>query len=135
MIHALRHAVLPRRALLIALCSTAATLALWLSTGARGYTTFHMIELVEPTPGDDDLFANTGLYDTSVQSVRETRGFRLGLVPTPRGLLDPHILSVLTLLALVWAPFALLYARALWRARCRDDSCVAAKTSLTTRTR
>ncbi len=93
----------------MALLLSALTIGLWVGTGRHAYTAFESIEIVAHAPDDDDPFAATGLYDDAVPtSVRTTATFRLGLIPTPQHLFDRHLLSVLTLLPLSWAPAILL---------------------------
>jgi hypothetical protein len=97
---------------------TVAILATWVVTDRRSYTSLTTIEIVESIPDADDPLANTGFYDDGpVETAVERPGFHLGLLPAPRGILDFHALSVLTLLGLAWAPHLLLLARRILRKR------------------
>jgi hypothetical protein len=92
------------RLLILAILVTAATLVLWLSTGGHWYTKYQVIEQVEMTIDPDDPLALAGFYDEGTIELRtETRdGFYFGLLPTPRGLIDKHMLSVLSIAAPFW---------------------------------
>ena len=115
--------IVPTRALLAALLLSLGIFSAWIVTGTRSYTTMTVLTIVDTPPDSDDPLAGTGFYDDApVHTVREDSGFRLGLLPTPSGIFDPHALSVLTLLLLAWAPFALLLGRSLWRARHGTES-------------
>ncbi len=92
---------------------TLATVGTWLVTGRHYYTKFEVVEQVRTTPEDDDPLAGTGFYDDAGVETTERRDeFHLGLIPTPQGLLDKHILSVVSILGPTWAlPLFLFWAR------------------------
>ncbi len=94
----------PRRLVAAAALVTVATLVTWLATDRHVYTKFAVVEEVERPVADDDPLAETGFYDgpTRRQIVRREE-FHLGLLPTPRTLLDKHALSVLSLVGPAWA--------------------------------
>ena len=101
--------VLPLLALLVSL----ATVGTWLVTGRHYYTKFEVVEQVRTSPADDDPLAGTGFYDDGgVETTQRREEFHLGLIPTPQGLLDKHILSVASILGPTWAlPLILFWAR------------------------
>ena len=80
------------------------TTGAWLATGRHYYTKFEVIERIETEDADDDLFADTGLYDegSRQRTVRRTE-FHLGLIPTPAALVDKHLLSVASILLVTWS--------------------------------
>ena len=99
--------------ILIAVVISLATVGTWLVTGRHYYTKFEVVEQVRTTPGDDDPLAGTGFYDDARVETTERRDeFHLGLLPTPQGLLDKHILSVASILGPTWAlPMFLFWVR------------------------
>ena len=64
-------------------------------------------------PWNDDPLAGTGFYDDArIETIERRDEFHLGLLPTPQGLLDKHILSVASILGPTWAlPLFLLWVR------------------------
>lgn len=95
--------------LLVATAITLLALSVWAGTGRDAYTKFEVVEEVEKPVDANDPFAGTGFYDSSTkkETVRRPE-FRLGLLPTPAGLLDKHMLSVATLAGPVWGVTLLL---------------------------
>ena len=90
--------------LILALVVTVASLVTWQATGGDWYTKFEVVEQVELKPDASDPLAAAGFYDGETVTRTESRDeFRLGLLPTPSGLLDRHILSVATLTGPLWA--------------------------------
>ncbi len=82
---------------------TIGTLATWLATGRHYFTKFEVVEKVKVSVAEDDPLAGTGFYDDeSVEKTVRRDEFHLGLLPTPQGLFDKHILSVASLLAPTW---------------------------------
>lgn len=115
--------MLTRALLILALLITIATLATWLATDRAYYTKFQVVEQVEVEVEADDPLAGTGFFDEAedggpATEVRtETRDeFRLGLLPTPEGLFDKHMLSVLSLAGPAWA-LVVVSALLDWRRR------------------
>ena len=99
-----------------AIISTAGALAAWAGTGMHHYTKYKVVETVEEEIPADDPLAGTGFYDGSTQQKTVERDeFHLGLLPTPQGLFDRHILSVATIVVPFWGFFGLLA----WRSRRR----------------
>jgi hypothetical protein len=76
---------------------------LWQATGGDYYTKFQVLEQVEKKVDPDDPLATAGFYDTesTVETVRRDE-FRFGLLPTPSGLIDRHILAVLSVAGPFW---------------------------------
>lgn len=93
--------------LIIPVLVTIGTFALWAATGGDAYTKYEVVERVPVEESSDDLFAGTGLNETSDNEPRfETvtrKEFRFGLFPTPEGLFDKHIVSVASISGPVWA--------------------------------
>lgn len=88
---------------LIAAFITVATLVTWQATGGDAYTKFEFTEEVERKLDDNDPLAGTGFYDNDIVKETVTREeFRMGLIPTPAGLLDKHAISVLTIVGPTW---------------------------------
>ena len=88
---------------------TLATLATWRITGGDAYTKYQINVVEERKLDESDPLYGTGFYENDIVKETVTRNeFRLGLLPTPEGLFDKHIISVLTILGPVWG-FALLY--------------------------
>jgi hypothetical protein len=85
---------------------TAAAIALvvtWQATGGDWYTKYEVIEQVESTPDPNDPLAAAGFYDGVSMTKTERRNeFRLGLLPTPSGILDKHALSVASVAGPLW---------------------------------
>lgn len=94
---------LHRNLLIAAAAITLIAIGVWAATGRDFYTKFEVVEEVEKKVDPNDPFAGTGFYDsnTAKQIVRR-KEFRLGLLPTPSGLFDKHMVSVVTLTGPVW---------------------------------
>lgn len=95
-----------RKALIaVPLLVTLVVLAVWLGTGADAYTKFTVVEQRPRVIDENDPLAATGFYDDDAENLETVRRdeFRLGLLPTPQGLLDKHALSVASLAGPVWA--------------------------------
>lgn len=89
--------------IILAIVVTVASLVTWQATGGDWYTKFKVVEQVEVKPDPTDPLAAAGFYDGDTVTRTETRDeFRLGLLPTPSGLLDKHALSVATLTGPLW---------------------------------
>ncbi len=83
---------------------TIGTLVIWLATDRHYYTKFEVVEKVAVPVAEDDPLAGTGFYeDDSVEKTVRRDEFHLGLLPTPQGLLDKHVLSVVSILAPTWS--------------------------------
>lgn len=86
-----------------ALIVTIASLVTWRVTGGDYYTKFELIEQIESPVDPDDPLAGSGFYDGEARTETVvTPGLRFGLLPTPNGIFDKHILSVATLAAPPW---------------------------------
>lgn len=106
-----------RRLLIFAGAVILLAIGLWVGTGRDYYTKFEVIEKVEKPIEANDPFAGTGFYDSNAKTeVVRRPAFRLGLLPTPAGLFDKHMLSVATLAG----PAFLLGAVVLFRSRRRQ---------------
>ena len=88
---------------------TLVTGATWIATDRHSYTKYEVVENVQVPLDSDDPLAGTGFYDDeTVEKTIRRAEFHLGLLPTPQGLIDKHMLSVTSLLAAVWGPYLLL---------------------------
>ena len=89
---------------LAAIVITLATLITWVATGRDIYTKFEVVERVTKAVDESDPLAGTGFYeDEAAQEEIVIRdGFRLGLLPAPQGLLDKHMISVISVLGVTW---------------------------------
>ncbi len=75
----------------------------WQATGGDWYTKYEVIEQIESTPDPNDPLAAAGFYDGGSMTKTERRSeFRLGLLPTPSGILDKHALSVASVAGPLW---------------------------------
>ena len=93
----------PKVILLVAVALTAASLLLWQATGGDYYTKYEVVEKVARQIDPDDPLAQAGFYDTEARVETVTRSdFRFGLLPTPSGLLDKHMVSVASISGPVW---------------------------------
>jgi hypothetical protein len=89
--------------LAVAALVTVTCLILWLATGSHAYTKFTVVERVEIEPDPDDPLSGTGFYDDDAGYTIETRdSFHFGLIPTPQGIFDKHMLSVVSIAVPVW---------------------------------
>lgn len=112
-----------RLILIIAAVVTVASLVTWQATGGDWYTKFQVVEQVEAKPDASDPLAAAGFYDGDTVNRTETRDeFRLGLLPTPSGVLDKHALSVATLTGPLWALALVMVWFGRRRARARAAS-------------
>ncbi|MBD3220571.1 hypothetical protein GF314_04970 [bacterium] len=92
------------RGLLIAsLVVTAAAIVLWLATGGDAYTKYRVVETVAREVDPDDPLAAAGFYDEDATETTSRDEFRFGLLPTPQGLFDRHVVSVATFAGPMWA--------------------------------
>lgn len=105
---------LSKTIILIAIFISAAALVTWQATGGDYYTKFEVIEQVEVPIDQNDPLAQTGFYegDTRTETVSKS-GFRMGLLPTPSGLIDKHLISVISIVIPIW----LLASGIIWKAR------------------
>jgi len=105
----------PSYVFILALLVTLASLGVWAATERHYYTKYEVVERVEVDPDEDDLFAGTGLQEEGEPEyeTRKRESFHLGLLPTPEGLFDKHIVSVLSISAPFWA-LAVLWGLLVW---------------------
>ena len=97
---------------------TVLVLVVWQATGGDAYTKFIVVERVERDVPAGDLLGEAGFYDDQPQiETQRRREFRLGLLPTPAGLLDKHWISVTVLAGAAW----ILAIGALWWKRRRSS--------------
>ena len=92
------------RLILAGVLVSAVTLGAWLFTGRHFYTKFEVVEKLEAPVTADDPLAGTGFYDddNKVRTTVRKDEFHLGLLPTPQGLFDKHLLSVASVLGATW---------------------------------
>ena len=103
----------------VAVLITLAVAAVWLATGAHFYTKYEVVERAEVAVPEDDPLAGTGFYESETRTETSVRDeFHLGLLPTPQGLFDKHLLSVTTVAAPLWllAGAAVYFGRRMKRA-------------------
>lgn len=93
----------------LAIAVTIASLFLWIGTGRHFYTKYQVVETREVPVDSRDPLADAGFYDseTRVETVQKEE-FHFGLLPTPQGMFDKHILSVLSLVTPAWLAYSLL---------------------------
>jgi len=105
----------------IPLLFTAGALGLWAATNYHAFTKFQVVERVLVEPAEDDLFAGTGLFDGQddkpAYRTVERDSFHFGLFPTPQGLFDKHMASVLTVSAPPWILAFGIFGFMVWRRR------------------
>ncbi len=95
---------------------TLASVMTWQLTGGDYYTKFEIVEEIAQPLDPNDPLAAAGFYDGGAKQTVVRDEFRLGLLPTPSGLFDKHLLSVASIVAPVW----LLALVLLWRGRRRN---------------
>ncbi len=89
--------------ILMASIVTVAVILIWQVTGGDYYTKFEVVEQVEVSVEQDDPLSDTGFYEGTSQIQTKTRkDFRLGLLPTPQGIFDKHVFSVVSIAAPTW---------------------------------
>jgi hypothetical protein len=110
---------MPSISILSALVVSLASVGLWQATGGDYYTKYEVVEQIEVEADTNDPLTDAGFYEGSPQTETVVRDdFRFGLLPTPQGIFDKHILSVVTVMGLTWMP-ALGFT---WRARRQTKS-------------
>ena len=95
---------LSKTAIIVVAALTIASVVTWQITGGDWYTKYEIVELVESKPNQEDPLVAAGFYDGSIiiETVRRDE-FRLGLLPTPAGIFDKHVLSVTSVAGPLWA--------------------------------
>jgi hypothetical protein len=89
--------------LVVAALVTLAALIIWQTTGGDYYTKFEIVAQIETPVDQNDPLAAAGFYEGTSQTQTVTRReFHLGLLPTPSGLLDKHMVSVASIVSPVW---------------------------------
>ena len=87
----------------LAVLVTIAAVGMWQLTGGDYYTKFEVVEQIERPVDESDPLAAAGFYEGDSQTDTVTRSaFRFGLLPTPNGLFDKHMLSVVSIAFVVW---------------------------------
>lgn len=83
---------------------TIASIVTWQATGGDWYTKYVVVEQVESQPDPNDPLVAAGFYDggSTTQTVARDE-FRFGLLPTPAGIFDKHVLSVASVTGPLWA--------------------------------
>lgn len=86
-----------------ALIITVGMIAFWQLTGGDYYTKFEVIEEVKQELDADDPLLAAGFYDDKemTKTVKKDE-FHLGLLPTPSGIFDKHVISVVSVLVPIW---------------------------------
>ena len=107
----------PGLSLTIALSVTVASVVLWQATGGDFYTKYQVVEQVQQQIDPADPLAATGFYEDEAKFTTVIRDdFRFGLLPTPSGLWDKHLLSVVSISGPLWV----LVLVTLWWSRRRQ---------------
>ncbi len=106
-------------ALILTLLITVGSLVVWNATGRHYYTKYQVVEQVEVQVAADDPLSAAGFYDDQTPPVQTvTRDeFHFGLLPTPRGLFDKHMFSILTVITPLWAAIVVTFGVHHWRRR------------------
>lgn len=100
--------------LALAALVTLATLITWQMTGGDYYTKFEVVEQVETPVEENDPLAAAGFYENAARTQTVTRPeFHLGLLPTPNGLFDKHMLSMVSIVLPAW----IVAVGLIWRRR------------------
>jgi hypothetical protein len=100
----MKMSTLSKMTLLAAAAVTLSAIVVWQTTGGDWYTKYQVVEQVESEPDPNDPLVAAGFYDGGSTSQTLTRDeFRLGLLPTPAGILDKHAISVASVAGPVWA--------------------------------
>lgn len=100
---------------------TATSVVTWQVTGGDWYTKYEVVEQVESKANPNDPLVAAGFYDGSTTTKTITRDeFRFGLLPTPSGIFDKHVLSVASVTGPLWVigiGFVLIHRRRTMRIR------------------
>jgi hypothetical protein len=92
-------------------------IAVWQLTGGDYYTKFEVVEQVSQELDENDPLVAAGFYDDKeVTETMKKDEFRLGLLPTPSGIFDKHVISVISILVPTWI---IALAAKLWYRRGR----------------
>ncbi len=95
--------------LILAVVLSLAAVITWAVTGFHFYTKYQVVERIEAEVDSDDPFAATGFYESATEIRTVLRDeFHLGLLPTPQGLFDKHVVSVLSIAVPAWASVGIL---------------------------
>lgn len=82
---------------------TLLAIGLWAATGRDAYTKYEVVEEIQKPVDPNDPLAGTGFYENDmVKEVVRRPEFRFGLLPTPSGIFDKHIVSVATVAGPAW---------------------------------
>ena len=82
---------------------TLASVITWQATGGDWYTKYEVVEQIESEADPNDPLVEAGFYEGGTTTQTVTRDeFRLGLLPTPAGVLDKHALSVASVTGPLW---------------------------------
>ena len=105
--------------LILTLLITVGCLFVWGATGRHYYTKYQVVEQVAVEVAADDPLAAAGFYDDQTPPVQTVirDEFHFGLLPTPRGLFDKHMLSLLTVISPLWAAVVVTFGVRHWRGR------------------
>ena len=110
-----------KTAALISTIITLAAVITWLATGRDYYTKYQVVETIEVPLDENDPLAQAGFYDDDKPRTETvTRDeFHLGLIPTPSGIFDKHVVSVISIASPPWGLTALLFVLGRMRRRNR----------------
>ena len=91
------------KTILITIGLTLMVIATWLIAGGDYYTKYEIVKEVVKELDQSDPLVAAGFYDNTTTTETVTiNEFRLGLLPTPSGLFDKHVIAVVTLLSPIW---------------------------------
>jgi hypothetical protein len=109
--------------LVVPVLVTIGALGLWASTNYHAYTKYEVVERVPVEVDEEDPFAGTGLFEgedgAPVYQTVQRESFHFGILPTPQGLFDKHMASVVTVVAPVWFLSLAFLGLVAWRHRRR----------------
>jgi hypothetical protein len=87
----------------VAILLTISAVIIWRATGGDYYTKYEVVEQVEKEIDSEDPLAAAGFYDGDTRTETIARNeFRMGLLPTPAGIVDKHAISVVSISATAW---------------------------------
>ena len=92
------------KTILITIGLTLTVIATWLITGGDYYTKYEIVKEVVKELDQSDPLVAAGFYDNNTTTTETVtiNEFRLGLLPTPSGPFDKHMIAVVTLLSPIW---------------------------------
>jgi hypothetical protein len=94
---------LVKRLFVLSIVVTVLAVVVWQATGGDYYTKYEVVSQLEKAVDPSDPLAAAGFYDgTSVTETVKRNEFRFGLLPTPTGVFDKHVVSVASFVGPLW---------------------------------